>query len=56
MSATGRVKPDSVMMGGVEVKYSVGHYELRSYSGMTTIWTRVDGNTTEALAALKTAQ
>jgi integrase len=56
MSANGRVKPDSVIVSGVEVKYSIGHYVLRSYSGTTSIWTRIDGNATEALAALKTAQ
>jgi integrase len=56
MSANGKVKPDAVIVDGDEVKYPVGHYELRSYAGSKLVWTRVDGNATDALAALKLAQ
>jgi integrase len=54
MSANGRVKPNAVMVDEIEVAYPVGHYVLRSYAGDKTVWTRVTGGPTEALAALKT--
>jgi integrase len=56
MSANGKVKPDAVLVDGVEVAYPVGHYELRSYAGPKLVYTRVRGNATDALAALKQAQ
>jgi integrase len=56
MSANGKVKPDVVLVGGTEVAYELGHYELRSYVGSKVQYERVDGNATEALAALKLAQ
>jgi integrase len=57
MSANGKVKPDAVLVDGTEVKYPVGHDELRSYAGSKLVYTRLkDKNATEALAALKTAQ
>jgi integrase len=57
MSANGKVKPDAVLVDGVEKKYEVGHYELRSYAGSKLVYSRLkDKNATEALAALKTAQ
>jgi integrase len=56
MSANGRVKTDTVLVAGVEATFPVGHYELASYSGSKRVWTKVDGNATDALAALKTAQ
>jgi integrase len=56
MSANGRVKTDTVMVAGVEAHFPVGHYELGSYAGSKRVWTRVDGNATDALAALKNAQ
>jgi integrase len=56
MSANGRVKPDAVIVDGAEVVYKTGHYELRSFEGSNTKWTRLDGNATDALAALKVAQ
>jgi integrase len=56
MAANGKVKPDTVLVQGFETKYPVGHYELRTYEGSKTVWTRVTGNGTEALAAMKTAQ
>lgn len=56
MSANGKVKPDAVIVGGVEIKYPIGHYELRTYKGTQTVWTRVDGNGTEALAEYRNAQ
>jgi integrase len=56
MSANGKVRPDAVMVAGVEVAYPVGHYELGSYSGTKRVWTRLQGNATDALAALKQAQ
>ena len=56
MAANGKVKPNAVAVGGVEVVYLVGHYELRSYDGSRTVWTRVEGNATDALAEQKTAQ
>jgi integrase len=56
MSANGKVKPDTVLVGGKEVAYKVGHYELRHYQGVKTVWTRIEGNATDALAALNTAR
>lgn len=56
MAANGKVKPDMVLVSGVEVAYPVGHYELRSYAGSKLVYTRVSGNTSDALAALKQAQ
>ncbi|MBB5329452.1 tyrosine-type recombinase/integrase [Tunturiibacter gelidoferens] len=56
MSANGKVKPDVVLVGGVEVAYPTGHYELRSFEGSKTKWTRVEGNATHALDAFKNAQ
>ena len=41
MSANGKVKPDTVVVAGVEVTYPVGHYEIRSYVGSRLVWTRV---------------
>jgi hypothetical protein len=56
MSANGRVKPNTVVVSGVEAAYLVGHHELRSFEGSKTKWTKVTGNATEALAALHLAQ
>jgi integrase len=56
MSANGKVKPNVVIVGGVEAVFAVGNYELRSYEGTKTKWRRVEGNATDALAALKSAQ
>src|SRR5437868_13571830 len=56
MASNGKVKPGFVLVSGVEVSYSEGHYELGSYSGPKRVWTRLTGNATDALAALKTAQ
>jgi integrase len=56
MSKNGKVKPDVAIVGGVEVTYPVGHYELSSYAGKKRVWTRLTGNATDALAALKLAQ
>jgi integrase len=56
MSANGKVKPDAVMVAGVQTIYPVGHYELGSYAGTKRVWTRVNGNATDALAALQQAQ
>ena len=56
MSANGKVRPETVIIRGVEMAYPVGHYELRSYAGSRLVWTRVLGGATEALAALKLAQ
>jgi hypothetical protein len=57
MSANGKVKPDAVLVDGVEQKYEIGHYELRSYVGSKLVYTSLkEKNATEALAALKTAQ
>jgi len=56
MSANGRVKPDAVIVSGVEKSYPIGHYEIRSHAGSKLVWTRVNGGATEALAALKIAQ
>jgi integrase len=56
MSANGKVKTNAVTVGGVEVAYPVGHYELGSYVGSKRKWTRVAGKATDALAALKNAQ
>jgi integrase len=56
MSANGKVKPDAVIVDGKETTYPVGHYELRSFEGSKTKWTRVKGNATDALAELKQAQ
>lgn len=54
-SANGRVKPGAVIDGGVELTYSEGHYELRSYDGTKTVWTRVDGTASDAAEQLKIA-
>jgi hypothetical protein len=56
MSANGKVKPDAVIVGGVEAIFPTGHYELGSYAGKNRVWTRVKGNASDALAAWKTAQ
>jgi integrase len=56
MSANGKVKPNKVMVQDVEMDYPKGHYVLRSYRDKKTIWTRINGEAREALAALKTAQ
>jgi integrase len=56
MSANGKVKPDTVMVGLAEKAYPIGHYALRAYSGSKLVYTRVEGGATEALAALKLAQ
>lgn len=56
MAANGKVKPNAVTVSGVEIVYPVGHYELRSYDGSRTVWTRVEGGATDALAQQKTAQ
>jgi integrase len=56
MSANGKVKPNTVMVGDVELAYPIGHYALRAYSGSKLVYTRVKGGATEALAALKLAQ
>jgi len=56
MSANGKVKTDAVTVRGVEMTYPIGHYELGSYVGSKRVWTRVSGNATDALAALKLAQ
>src|SRR5690348_16857603 len=55
MSANGKVRPNAVIAGGIEVVYPTGHYELRSFEGSKTVWKRVDGNATEALSAHKVA-
>jgi len=55
MSANGKVKPNKVKVDGFEIDYPIGHYVLRSYDGPKTVWTRVTGGATEALADLKTA-
>ena len=56
MSANGKVKPDAVMVGGVQVIYPVGHYELGSYVGSKRVWTPVQGDSpADALNALKNA-
>jgi len=52
----GRLKTDTVIIGGEEHKLTGGHYELRHYDGTRTVWTRVKGGATDALAAWKTAQ
>jgi len=56
MSANGKVKPNTVVVDGIEVAYPVGHYVLRSYAGDKIIWTRVKGGATEALEELRVAQ
>jgi integrase len=56
MSANGKVKPDTVVVQGFERVFRVGHYELRSYAGTKSIWTRIQGNATDALAALNLAK
>lgn len=56
MAANGKVKPDTVVVAREEQKISGGHYELRSFSGTKTVWTRIKGGPADALAALKTAQ
>lgn len=56
MAANGKVKPNTVTVRGVEVLFPVGHYELRSYEGSRTVWKRIEGNATDALAEQKVAQ
>jgi integrase len=56
MSANGKIKPNAVIVDGKEAAFPVGHYELRSFEGSKTKWTRVKGNATDALAELKQAQ
>lgn len=57
MSANGKVKPDVVTVGGVEVVCPTGHYELGSYSESKRVWTRMKGTSaTDALNALNKAR
>jgi integrase len=56
MSPNGRVKPNTVKVGDIEVAYPIGSYELRSFEGSKTVWKRIEGGPSEALAALKLAQ
>jgi hypothetical protein len=56
MSANGKVKPNTVMVSEVEAAFPVGHYELRSFEGSKTVWTRVESNAADALATLKLSQ
>lgn len=55
ISTNGKVKPNAVLIDGVEHTFPVGHYVLRSYAGSKTVWTRVKGGSTEANDALKQA-
>jgi integrase len=55
MSKNGKVKPDAVMVAGVQMTYPTGHYELGSYEGKKRVWTRLEGNATDALAKLQNA-
>lgn len=55
-AGNGRIKPEHVVIGGEEVRVPGGHFELRSFAGSKTVWTRVNGGAAEALAALRTAQ
>lgn len=55
-SANGKIKSDYVIIGGEEKRIRGGHFELRSFAGSKTVWTRIQGGAAEALAALKTAQ
>lgn len=55
-AANGKIKPDHVIIGGEEVRIPGGHFELRSFAGTKTVWTRIQGGPAEALAALKTTQ
>ncbi len=45
-----------MLVSGVEHVYPTGNYEIRSFQGSKTKWTRVEGNATEALVDLKRAQ
>jgi hypothetical protein len=56
VSANGKVKPNTVLVGDAEVAYPVGYYALRAYNGPKLVYTRIKGGATEALAALKLAQ
>ena len=56
MSANGKVKPNTVLVGDIELTYPIGHYALRTYDGPKLAYTRIKGGATEALAALKLAQ
>lgn len=41
MSANGKVKPNTVLVGDDEMAYPVGHYALRSYNGPKLAYTRI---------------
>ncbi|SRR5579884_1644420 len=56
IGANGRIKSDTVVIGGEEYRIPGGRYELRHFEGSKTVWTPLRGGATEALAAWKTAQ
>lgn len=49
----GRVKPNYVLVSGVEKEYREGYYQLRTYSGSKTVLKNVGGHAGDALAALE---
>lgn len=48
---TGKVKPNVVQVGDVEVGYPEGYYSLRTFRGSHTVFTRIGTNASDALAA-----
>ena len=55
-SKNGKVKPNAVLVAGVEAEFGEGHYELRRYKGSRVYYQRIDGNASDALAKLKLEQ
>jgi integrase len=52
---TGKIKPDYMLLGGIEVHAPNGRYELRHYDGAKAIYTNVGNEPQEALNALEAA-
>jgi integrase len=50
------VKPNVVLIQGLERSFPIGHYVLRHHEGRRSVWTRIEGSASDALAAMNTAQ
>lgn len=46
MSADGKVKPNAILVGDVQVAYPIGHYALRSKNGTALKYTWIGGGAT----------
>ena len=39
MSTNAKVKPNTVIVGNIELTYPIGHYALRAYNGRKLVYT-----------------